>query len=134
MALSNIGKPKDTTEVELTHPITGEMLLNDDGSTMTVTVYGPYSDTYRKINHDQQNKRLMRAQRTGGKVNLTAEEIEASGLELLVKCTADWKITLEDGKGVEPFSHDAARDVYTQYPWLREQIDAVFGDTKAFLG
>lgn len=133
MGLKNVGTVKDTTDIELTHPATGETLLNDDGSTMTVTVHGPYSATYRKVNHDQQNKRLMKAQRTGGKVNLTAEELEASGLELLVKCTADWKITLEDGKGIEPFSHDAAREVYKEYPWLREQIDAVFGDTRAFL-
>jgi hypothetical protein len=133
MGLKNVGTVKDTTDIELVHPATGEALLNDDGSTMTITVHGPYSETYRKVNHDQQNKRLMKAQRTGGKVNLTAEEIEASSLELLVKCTVDWKITLEDGKGLEPFDQDAARQVYKEYPWLREQVDAVFGDTRAFL-
>ena len=131
MGLKAIGSVKDTTDVEILHPATGEVLLNDDGTPMTITVHGPYSSTYKAVSHAQQNKRLMKAQRTGGKLNLSAEEIEASSLELLVKCTAGWNITLEDKP--EDFSQDKAREVYKEYPWVRDQIDAVFGDTRAFL-
>lgn len=131
MGLKAIGSVKDTTDVEIVHPATGEVLLNDDGTPMTITVYGPYSSTYKSVSHAQQNKRLMKAQRTGGKLNLSAEEIEASSLDLLVKCTADWNITLDDKP--EDFSQDKAREVYKEYPWVRDQIDAVFGDTRAFL-
>ena len=131
MGLKAIGSVKDTTDVEIVHPATGEVLLNDDGTPMTITVYGPYSSTYKSVSHAQQNKRLMKAQRTGGKLNLSAEEIEASSLDLLVKCTADWNITLDDKP--ENFSQDKAREVYKEYPWVRDQIDAVFGDTRAFL-
>ena len=131
MGLNAIGVVKDTTDVELVHPKTGETLTNDDGSAMTITVYGPYSSTYKATLHAQQNKRFMKAQRTGGKMNLTAEELEAEGLNLLVKCTAGWNITLE--KEPEKFSQDKAREVYTQHPWVREQIEGVFGDTRAFL-
>ena len=132
MGLNDIGKVKETTDVELVHPATGETLLNDDGTPMTITVHGPYSSVYKSISHNQQNKRLMKAQRTGGKLNLTAEEIEASSLELLVKCTEGWSLTLD--KEPEDFSQDKVRQVYTDHPWVREQVDAVFGDTRAFLG
>lgn len=132
MGLNDIGKVKETTDVELLHPATGETLTNEDGSVMTITVHGPYSSTYKAISHAQQNKRLMKAQRTGGKLNLTAEEIEASSLDLLIKCTAGWNITLD--KKPEEFSQDKARKVYTEMPWVREQVDAIFADTRAFLG
>jgi len=132
MGLNDIGKVKETTDVELMHPATGEVLLNEDGTAMTITVHGPYSSTYKSISHAQQNKRLMKAQRTGGKLNLSAEEIEASSLDLLVKCTESWNISLGDEK--EEFSQDKARQVYLEHPWVREQVDAVFGDTRAFLG
>ena len=132
MGLNDIGKVKETTDVELLHPATGEVLLNDDGTPMTITVHGPYSSTYKAVSHAQQNKRLMKAQRTGGKLNLSAEEIEASSLDLLVKCTEGWSLTLD--KEPEEFSQDKARQVYLDHPWVREQVDAVFGDTRAFLG
>jgi len=132
MGLNDIGKVKETTDVELMHPATGETLLNDDGTPMTITVHGPYSSTYKSVSHNQQNKRLMKAQRTGGKLNLTAEELEASSLELLVKCTEGWALTLD--KKPEDFSQDKARQIYMEHPWVREQVDAVFGDTRAFLG
>lgn len=131
MGLNDIGKVKETTDVELLHPATGEVLTNDDGTPMTITVHGPYSSTYKAISHAQQNKRLMKAQRTGGKMSLTAEEIEASSLDLLVKCTEGWSLTLD--KKPESFSQDKARQVYIDHPWVREQVDAVFGDTRAFL-
>ena len=132
MGLKDIGTVKETTDVELLHPSTGEVLLNDDGTPMTITVYGQYSSTYKAVSHAQQNKRLMKAQRTGGKMNLNAEELEAAAMDLLVKCTAGWNITLD--KKPEDFSHDKVRQVYQEYPWVREQVDAVFGDTRAFLG
>lgn len=131
MGLNDIGKVKETTDVELVHPATGETLLNDDKTPMTITVHGPYSSTYKAVSHNQQNKRLMKAQRTGGKLNLTAEEIEASSLDLLVKCTEGWNLTLD--KKPEEFNQDKARQVYIDHPWVREQVDAVFGDTRAFL-
>lgn len=131
MGLNSIGVVKDTTDVELVHPKTGEVLTNDDGSPMTITVHGPYSGHYKAVSHAQQNARLMKAQRMGGKMSLTAEELESSALDLLVKCTAGWNITLDDEP--EEFSQDKAREVYTKHPWVRDQIDGVFGDTRAFL-
>lgn len=132
MDLMNIGTTKDTTDVVLYNPVNSEILLNDDGSEMTITVHGPYSAKYKSISHNQQNRRLMKAQRTGGKLNLTAEEIESSALDLLVKCVDGWNITLN---GEKPECTEAkVRELFETLPWVREQVDAAIGDAQAFLG
>jgi len=129
--LLSIGKTKDTTDVVLYHPQTGDALLNADGTQMTITIYGPYSDRYKKVTHEQQNRRLIKAQRSGGRMNLTAEEIEAGALEVLVECTEAWNLTLTDK--LEKFDKAKVREVYTTIPWVKDQVDAAFGDTRAFL-
>lgn len=132
MDLMNIGTTKETTDVVLYNPINSEILKNEDGSEMTITVHGPYSKKYKAISHAQQNRRLQKAQRTGGKLNLSAEEIEAAALDLLVKCVDDWNITLG---GEQPNCTEAkVREVFETLPWVREQVDAALGDTQAFLG
>jgi hypothetical protein len=130
MDLLDIGKTKDTTEVTLYHPVTSEVLTNKDSSPMTITVHGPYSKKYKSIAHAQQNRRLAKAQR-GGKMTLSAEEIESSAMELLVQCVADWSITLG---GEKPKCTEAkVREVFTNMPWVKDQVDAALGDAQAFL-
>ncbi len=131
MDLMNIGTTKETTDVVLYNPVNSELLLNDDNSEMTITVHGPYSSKYKSISHNQQNRRLMKAQRTGGKLNLTAEEIEASALDLLVKCVDGWNITL--GGETPDCTEAKVREVFEDLPWVREQVDAALGDAQAFL-
>lgn len=127
----SIGTPKETTEVTIYNPSTSEILMNADGTEMTVTVYGPYSKRYKQVAHAQQNRRLQRAQRTGGRVNLTAEEIEASALDLLVKCVSDWNITVG---GEKPECTEAkVREIFEAVPWLKEQVDSGMMDSQAFL-
>jgi hypothetical protein len=131
MDLMNIGTTKETTDVTLYNPVNSEILTNEDSSEMTITIHGPYSKKYKTISHAQQNRRLMKAQRTGGKLNLTAEEIEASALDLLVKCVDGWNITLS---GEMPECKESkVREVFEALPWVREQVDAALGDAQAFL-
>ena len=131
MDLMNIGTTKETTDVVLYNPVNSEILLNDDNSEMTITVHGPYSSKYKSISHNQQNRRLMKAQRTGGKLNLTAEEIEASALDLLVKCVDGWNITL--GGETPDCTEAKVREVFEDLPWVREQVESALGDAQAFL-
>lgn len=131
MDLKNIGTTKETTSVTLYHPVTSEALLNDDNTEMTITVHGPYSKKYKALSNSQGNRRLQKAQRTGGKMNLTVEEIEASSMELLVKCVSSWNVTLD---GEQPDCKEAkVREVFESMPWLKEQVDAAVGDAQAFL-
>ena len=53
-------------------------------------------------------------------------------IEMLAKCTKGWKNIEEDGKAVE-FSFDNAVRMYTDYPFLRNQILAAVHDVKAML-
>ena len=131
MDLMNIGTAKETSDITLYNPVNSEIHTNDDKSEMTITVHGPSSKKYKTISHAQQNRRLMKAQRTGGKMNLTAEEIESSALDLLVKCVDGWSITLG---GEKPKCTEAkVREVFEALPWVREQVDAALGDAQAFL-
>lgn len=131
MGLKDIGTVKDTTDITLYHPATSEPLLNADGSEMTVTIHGPYSKRYKEIEREQQNRRFARAQRSGRGMNIKAEQLEAENFDLLVKCIETWNISL--GKEPEAFSVETAREVLTEYPWVREQVQAGLGDQAAFL-
>ena len=131
MSLREVGTVKDTTEITLYSPKTRGTLYNADGTPMTVTVYGPYSGEYRKVQHDLSNRRLQRAQRGGG-MSITAEEASEAAEELLARVIADWNLTVD--KDPEPFTPEAVRAVLKEFPWVKEQIDTALGDTGAFLG
>ena len=131
MGLRDIGAVKDTTDVELYHPATAEPLLNADKTTMTITVHGPYSENFKAVQRAQMNRRLARAQRAGRGTEIKAEQVEAETLEQLIKCVEAWNITVKDEP--EPFSEDNVRAVFEEFPWVREQVESVFGDTRAFL-
>lgn len=129
--LMDIGTVKETTDVILYHPVNSEILRNDDGSEMTITVYSPYSKHVKAVTHAQMNRRLQRAQRTGGRLNTTSEELDASSMDLLVKSIASWNITLG---GTKPeFTEAKVREVFEKLPWVREQVDQGVGDLQGFL-
>ena len=131
MGLRDIGAVKDTTDVELYHPATAELLLNADKTPMTITVHGPYSEKFKAVQRAQMNRRLARAQRAGRSTEIKAEQVEAETLEQLLKCVEAWNITVKDEP--EPFSEDNVRAVFDEFPWVREQVEAAFGDARAFL-
>ena len=131
MDLDNIGEVKDTTEVEIFDPRTQTPLINDDGTAMTVTVYGPYSAQQKAVRDNQQNRRIKRAQRTGGKLSLTAEEMYEDQTRLIVKCVQSWNIQ-RGGEKVD-CTEENVRDVLDRYRWLREQLEVVIEDTSSFL-
>jgi hypothetical protein len=96
MDLANLKPTSDTVDVILKHPSTFEELTNEDGSAMVITVYAPHSKEYKSLVHEQTNRRLKQAQ-SKKKMEITAEDLEASGLEMLAKSTVSWAITY-DGK------------------------------------
>lgn len=54
------------------------------------------------------------------------------GVDLLVHLTLGWEGAEDNGKPVA-FSADAARDLYAEHSWLREQVDAFVADRGNFL-
>lgn len=106
---------------------------------ITVTVCGSDSATFKKIQRRQLNSRMERQVRNRkNKSFVTAEELEAEGLDLLVGCTKAWhtgdrpELEMEVGEWL-PCTPENVRRVYEELPWLKEQIDQEIGDRTNFL-
>jgi len=130
MDLKDLTPSSDTVEVTIVHPATLETLTNDDKSPMTITLHAPHSKAYKSAVHEQTNKRLKKAQGKKG-LEITAEELEDAGLELLAKATKDWNITFG---GEQPkFSSTKAKAIYSEVFWLREQIEEALNSSLDFM-
>lgn len=132
MSLRDVGAVKDTTSVTLYHPATGKPLLNADKSPMTVLVHGPYSKRYKAVLREQQQARVNDMARGTRRATLDSDEIDAMSNELLVRCVESWDVTLEGDKKL-PFSQEAVQSVFAEFPWLRDQLQAVMGNAADFL-
>lgn len=108
--------------VDIVDPVTGDV------TGAKITVVGSDSDLYRKAQRKILNKRLNEKK---GKTR--AEELEAESLELLAQCTTGWEGIEDDGTPLT-FSIDAARKLYKEFPFIKEQIDAAIADRALFLG
>lgn len=67
---------------------------------------------------------------------LTAEEIEAEGVDLLVALTRGWRLATLDGQPLDvPFSTADARELYgaPEMAWLKLQASEFVGDAGNFL-
>lgn len=122
---------KNVVEVEL-HLPNGTALVNDDGTPMTITVHGLYSEKYRSVIERQQSERLKRAQRMGGKPNIDPKELRDSRTSLIVECTDSWNITLN--KKCPECTPQNIRMVYETYPFIRDVVSDALEEPQAFLG
>jgi hypothetical protein len=120
---------KETTEVELLHPVSGEVLIDSEGNKVTISLYGTSSKQYRNAITAMQSRALKR-----GKKQLSVEEMRKEGVELLVACSD--KINSLTYKGAPVDNDSAFRELYAdpKFSWLREQVDAAVGDVSSFLG
>lgn len=131
MDLANI-KQSDTTTVELKLPNAEETpLLNPDGSPMSIEVYGSFSDQYRSIIDAQQNLRIKKASKNGGKVTFSAEEVRENRMALAVGCVKSWNITF-NGKCPE-CTPDNVRQVFSEYPFIRLAVEMAIETPDNFL-
>lgn len=136
MALAELST-KTTAEtgvpIEIIHPKTNLPLG------ITIVVCGSDSETFKKMQRKQLNRRMERSARNRGRqLQLTAEELEAESLDLLVACTKSWnekgRPELEFNPGeLLPCTPENVRRLYEELPWLKEQIDQEIGDRSNFL-
>jgi hypothetical protein len=137
MSLSSLNTSavsENGTAVEILHP-TKNIPLG-----ITFFIRGTDSKTFRDITRKQQNRRMEAAKKARGSLNLTAEEMDAESIEVLVACTASWKtghedtIEISDGEFLE-CTPDNSRRIYADpgFAWLREQVDREIGDRSNFL-
>lgn len=126
--LSDSGKDMIVKHIGLDKPV-----LAKNGKPVALTLLGPDSDVYRQQTRLQVKKRLDRATDTKSLGSIDLEEADNDGLNLLVACTVGWKNVFDTaGKPVE-FSKDAARELYTKYPVIREQADGFVVDRVRFI-
>jgi hypothetical protein len=123
MDLLDLTPTNDTVDIILKHPNTDEDLKNDDKTPMVITMYAPHSKQYKAAMHEQTNKQLKKS-KGGKKIDVTAEELEDSSLDVLVKATKEWNITYK-GK-VPPLTK--AKEVYQEVFWIKNQIEEALSD------
>lgn len=112
-------------ELHLLHPATDEPLYGDDGKPVTIRLLGKDSREYRAALGEVAEKQV-------GKKRTTLAAAEAGGIELNARATAGWH-NIGNKEGPIKFSVDAARELYHDSPWIKEQVDKFVDDRANFL-
>ena len=130
MDLKDLTPKSDDIVVEIKHPANGETLNNDDKSPMTITVFAPHSKEYKKVLHEQTNKRLKQMQSKNTQ-DITAEDLEEASLEALAKTTKEWNITYG---GEQPkLTVAKAKQIYDEVFWIKAQIEEAAANSLDFM-
>jgi hypothetical protein len=130
MDLKNLTPKSDIIEVILVHPNTLEPLMNEGSdSEMSITLYAPHSKEYKKLMHEQTDKRLAQMQKSK-KVQISAAELEKASIDVLAKATKEWDITY-DGESPK-LTVPKAREIYSEYFWIKNQLEEAINDTLDF--
>ena len=117
-------------DVMLFHPATREDLG------IVFTVFGKDSDRFQEVARTQQKRRLNKMSKGGFRSatgSLSPEEMEQESIDLLAACTIGWSDNFVINGGPVQFSIEAARRIYKQFPWIKEQIDDAMGDRSNFI-
>lgn len=134
MDLKDLTPKSDDVVVTIKHPLTEEVLLNDDGSEMTITVYAPHSKDYKKVLHALANARIKKVQKKGkiaGFEDMSLEELEEMSLDTLSKTTKEWNITF--GGECPKLTLEKAKELYTEVFWIKAQIEEALNNYLGFM-
>ena len=109
----------------LEHPVTGETVKDDDGNPMWSKVLGTDSKAYNRAVSRIASKRTRK-----GKGQITVEQQAENAADLLSELSVDWYIQTD--KDYPEFSADAAKQLYIEHKWIRQQVDDFAGDRANF--
>jgi hypothetical protein len=130
MDLKDLTPNLDDVIVTIKHPTTGDVLKNDDGTDMTITVLAPHSKEYKKAQHEQISKRLKKAQKSKSQ-DVDYSDIEEATLEVLAKVTKAWDITFGGEK--PELTVAIAKSIYDEVFWIKNQIEEEVSDSLDFM-
>lgn len=137
--LDAVGKANAGFKLVLNHPGTG------DPTDVYITVLGRDSTEYRRLAAEQQRRRLNKLAKTGRLRLDQDDDLDKDAVALLAACTKGWGTTAEalpEGARADvltyhgedlPCTRENAARVYTEQPWLREQVEAAVTDRANFL-
>ena len=130
MDLANLDLSKNA-EIEavlhVVHPITLEDLFDDNNNPVTITLLGMESSIAKRIGKARSQKQL-----NSRKNKQDLDEIRAFGISLMAKLTVASSGFKENGIEVNLGDNDEAVRVYSQYSWLRDQVDEFIMDRANF--
>jgi len=115
--------------LELLHPVTGEVIRDEDDAPMRIELVGKDSDEYRKAQRAITARRLKSRSRSK---SFDADSLEHEAIDLLVACTKGWEGIALDGDDLE-FNKANCRKVYAKYLWIKEQVDEFVDDRGNFM-
>lgn len=114
---------KDTFDLQLKHPITGE-LLEDENGPVIITLYGKHTHVYK-------NAMVEMVRESRGK-DLSEGEADELVNKMMVKFVAGFKnisaIETENGR----LDSGSPIDVIQVF-WIKEQIDKAIQDLESFM-
>lgn len=111
--------------LDILHPQTGEK------TPIRIHLAGPDSEVFRKADRRIKNRNLASLQKRGNQTRLTTEQIEANSIELLKAITLGWDGVTWGGAPLE-FSPENVETLYTEFSFIREQVDEFVGDRQNF--
>lgn len=118
---------KETAIIELETP-DGEPLTNDQGETLSVTVYGPGSKQFQRA-QGKRNRAILEHVRKGGK-KMKDEEQRELDAEFLAECTASFNgFVYKDLTGYDMFK---AAYLDPAIGFIAEQVNKAIGDWANF--
>lgn len=117
--------------LSLQNPKTLTTLVDKEGKESRIRLAGIDSEIYKTGQRKAQNRRLS-IPRGRRNQNMTAEELDAEALDLLVACTLEFENIQVDKKEMDATPANV-RVVYTRFPWIREQVDQFIADRGNFL-
>jgi hypothetical protein len=126
----DLNAPADEgSDMVLLNPATFTPFLQEDNETpVTIRLAGIDSDRYRKATNANANARI----KSGKYIAPSAEQLQAEGIELLVKCTLAWDGIKWNGETLACTPANV-RKIYTQFGWIRDQVDSWMADRRNFL-
>lgn len=104
------------------HPVTGVE------TTMRLRLLSPDSERYRALSNRLLNSKVRAITRGS---QLSVEESSENALHLLVQATTAWEGVIFGGQPLE-FSPENVKTVYSDFPFIREQVDRFIGDRRNF--
>lgn len=119
------------SRMTILHPATGEPLLDAEGNPAWIDIHSTDSPVALRHQRAAQNRRLQSRAR-----KVTAEDLEAEGIDLLAALTAGWRLLGLDGAPLDiPCNRQNAAELYAEpsAAWIREQVNAFAADRGNFL-
>lgn len=128
LSLDSLAAADTHVFMPLVHPSTGEVILDDAGEPVGISLYGKDSDVYRKAQRTITNRRLSKKT----SATLTAERLESEANEILARCTEWWAGIVVEGAELQ-CNFATAKKLYGDLPWVKEQVDEFVAERSNFL-